>query len=110
MAILLNLRFDATGDWNRLRGSIHSFVRESIWRFLFDAPGRNPELPCRPDGIDSLLAPPGLLVAKAMVVPVMGSAQRYGEFIADLESHGAWLGEPQMVRISRASSADQTRL
>ena len=100
MAILLNLRFDAARDWNRLRGSIHSFVRESIfWRFLFDAPGRNPELPCRPDGIDSLLAPPGLLVAKAMVVPVMGSTERYGELVADLASHRAGLGEPQMVGV-----------
>jgi hypothetical protein len=45
-----------------------------------------------------------------MVVPVMRSAQRYGELVADLASHRAGLSEPQMVCISGASPADQTRL
>jgi hypothetical protein len=45
-----------------------------------------------------------------MVVPVMRSAQRYREFIADLASHRAGLSEPQMVGVSGASAANQTRL
>jgi hypothetical protein len=45
-----------------------------------------------------------------MVVAVMGSAQRYGELVADLEPHRAGLGEPQMVGVGGASSADQTGL
>jgi hypothetical protein len=40
---------------------------------------RNPELPRSPDGIDGLSTPPGGLVAEAMIVPVMGSAQRHCE-------------------------------
>ena len=47
---------------------------------------------------------------KLMVVTVMGSAQRYRELIADLESHRAGLGEPQMVGVGGASPADQTGL
>ena len=45
-----------------------------------------------------------------MVVTVMGSAQRYRELVADLEAHRTGLGEPQMVRVSGASAADQTGL
>ena len=40
----------------------------------------------------------------------MGSAQRYGELVAHLESHRAGLGEPQMVGVGGASPANQTRL
>ena len=40
----------------------------------------------------------------------MGSAQRYGELIADLEAHRAGLGEPQMMGVGGASSTDQTGL
>ena len=54
--------------------------------------------------------PPGLLISEAMVVPVMRSAQRYGEFVADLASHRAGLSEPQMVGVSGASPANQTGL
>jgi hypothetical protein len=45
-----------------------------------------------------------------MDVTVMGSAQRYREFIADLESHCSRLSEAQMVGVSGTSAADQTRL
>jgi hypothetical protein len=45
-----------------------------------------------------------------MDVTVMGSAQGYREFVADLASHRAGLGEPQMMGVSRASPANQTRL
>ena len=40
----------------------------------------------------------------------MGSAQRHRELVADLASHRAGLGEPQMVGVSGASPANQTRL
>jgi hypothetical protein len=55
-------------------------------------------------------APSGLLVATAMVVPVMSSTQRYGEFVADLEFHRARLRESQMVGIGGASPTHQTWL
>jgi uncharacterized protein (DUF2126 family) len=45
-----------------------------------------------------------------MVVPVVRSAQGYREFVADLESHPAGLGEAQMVGVGGASAADQARL
>ena len=40
----------------------------------------------------------------------MGPAERDRELVADLAPHCALLGEPQMVGISRASPAHQTRL
>ena len=49
------------------------------------------------------------LIAEAMVVTVMGSAQGDGELVADLAPHRAGLGEPQMVGVRGASAADQTR-
>ena len=42
-----------------------------------------------------------------MVVPVMRSAQGYGELVADLQPHPARLSEPQMVGVGRASPANQ---
>jgi hypothetical protein len=45
-----------------------------------------------------------------MVVAVMASAQGYRELVAHLASHRAGLREPQVVGISGASAADQTRL
>jgi hypothetical protein len=84
----------------RLRGHVHSFVLEiDFWRHLFD-------LPRHPDRINGLSPPPGGLVAKAMVVPVMRSAQRDREFVADFASHRAGLSESQMVGVSGASAAN----
>jgi hypothetical protein len=45
-----------------------------------------------------------------MVVPVVRSAQRYREFVADLASHRAGLGEPQVMGVGGASPANQTWL
>jgi hypothetical protein len=59
-------------------------------RLLFDAARRNPEHPRRRYGINCLPLPPGDFVAAAVIVTVMGSAWRYGEFVADLAPH-----EPQ---------------
>src|SRR5450755_2027287 len=71
---------------------------------------RNLELPRSPDGIDGLSTPPGGLVAEAMIVAVMGPAERDRELVADLAPHCAGLGKPKMVGVSRASAANQTRL
>ena len=77
---------------------------------FLETPRRSPEPSRRLNGIDSLSTPPGLLISEAMVVPVMRSAQRYGEFVADLASHRAGLGEPQVVGVSGTSPANQTGL
>jgi hypothetical protein len=45
-----------------------------------------------------------------MIVPVMRSAQRYGELITYLASHRAGLSEAQMVGVCGASPANQTGL
>src|SRR5580693_6420604 len=74
----------------------------------FDASRRNPQLPRRTQRIDGLPAPPGLLVTEAMIVPVMRSAKRHGEFVPDLASQRAGLSEPQVVSIGRNSAAYQT--
>jgi hypothetical protein len=67
-------------------GVHHQTVQRCIERALasFHAPRRNPELPRSPDGIDGLSTPAGGLVAEAMIVSVMGSAQRHCEFVADI--------------------------
>ena len=87
-----------------------AWLLQSGVSFSFDAPRRNPELPRRIDRINGLSTPPGDFVSDAMVFPVMSSAQRDREFVADLASHRARLSEPQMVGVSGASPADQTRL
>ena len=73
--------------------------RWQIWWLSFEAAGGDPEFSRRRDGINGLSIPPGLFVAKAMVVPVMGSAQRYGELVADLAFHRAGLSKSQMVGV-----------
>ena len=75
-----------------------------------DAPRRNPEHPRRGHGIDSPSLPPGDFVSDAVEVAVVNSAQRYGEFIADLAPHRPGLGELEMVGVGGASAADQTRV
>jgi hypothetical protein len=76
----------------------------------FDTPGRNPEHPRSPQGIDSPSFPPGDFVSEAVIIAVMRFAQGYRELVAYLASHCAELSEPEMVGVSRASSAEETRL
>ena len=45
-----------------------------------------------------------------MVIPMMRSAQRYGELVADLSSHRARLSETQMVGVGGTPPANQTGL
>ena len=40
----------------------------------------------------------------------MNPAQRYGELVAHLQPHSPRLREPEVVGVSRASTADQARL
>jgi len=44
----------------------------------FDTPRRNPELPRRPEGINGLSIPPGLLVSEAMNVSVIDAYRAKG--------------------------------
>ena len=45
-----------------------------------------------------------------MQVLMVGTAEGYGELIADLAAQGFGLGEAQMVGVGRLSPADQARL
>jgi hypothetical protein len=45
-----------------------------------------------------------------MQLPVMASAERYGELIADLQANAARLRKSKVMRIARLSTADKTRL
>ena len=54
--------------------------------------------------------PPRDLIAGLMKLPMMASTKRDGELVADLEPERPRLCKPQMMRIGRLPSADQTRL
>ena len=45
-----------------------------------------------------------------MEFAVVDPAQRHGEFVTHLQSHSLWLGEFEVVRVSRVSPTDQARL
>ena len=60
--------------------------------------------------IDPCLGPPCGLIARAMDLVVMASAQRYGEFIARLATKRAMLGKAQMMGICGHAAADQAWL
>ena len=60
--------------------------------------------------IDFESFPPRDLIAGLMQLPVMASAERDGEFVADFKAEGSRLSKPQMMRIARLPTADQTRL
>jgi hypothetical protein len=61
-------------------------------------------------GIDFQILPPGHLVAGLMQLPMMTTAERHGEFVADFESERSGLGKPQMMRIGWLPAADQAGL
>jgi hypothetical protein len=62
------------------------------------------------DGIDLQILPPSDLVAGLMSLPMVASAERHSELIADLEADRPRLRKTQVMRISRLPPADQTRL
>src|ERR1700730_2845762 len=89
-------RAEIASKTGRLTLGLHGPARKDGRKLLspsFDSPRRNPKLPRDLHGIDRRTSPPGLLVAKAVVVPVMRSAQRYGEFVADLASERSGLSD-----------------
>ena len=61
-------------------------------------------------GIDPEVFPPALLIARLMQLSMVTTAERHGEFIADLKAHRSRLGKAQMMRVTWLASADQTRL
>ena len=54
--------------------------------------------------------PPLRFVASAVQFAMMATAQRHGEFVADLEAKSSGLGESQMVGIAGLPAADHARL
>src|SRR5207249_9313685 len=62
------------------------------------------------DRINIGLLPPRALVARAMHRPMMPSAERDRELIADLAAQCAWLHVAQMMRIGWLAAAEEARL
>ena len=62
------------------------------------------------ESIDPQALPPGLLIASLMQLSMVTAAERHGELITDLETDRSRLRKPQMMRIGRLPTADQTRL
>jgi hypothetical protein len=69
-----------------------------------------PKRPGDRQRLDLEVCPPGHLVARLMQLPVMSTAERDRELIADFEPNGSRLGKAQMMRIAGLPSTDQTRL
>ena len=63
-----------------------------------------------PKRIDLHVFPPIRFVTFLMQFPVMPSTQRYGELIANFQANAMRLCKSQMMRVTRLSSADKTRL
>ena len=61
------------------------------------------------ESVDPQALPPRLLVASLMQLPMMPTAERHGELIADLKTDCPWLRKAQMVWIGRLPPADQAR-
>jgi hypothetical protein len=60
--------------------------------------------------IDVEVFPPGDFVTGLMQLPMMATAKRHCEFIADFQTNAARLRKPKMMRIARLSPADKTWL
>ena len=61
-------------------------------------------------GIDFQALPPDHFITSLMQLPMMASAQRHCELVADFETQRSRLGKPQMMRIGRLPAADEARL
>ena len=65
----------------------------------------------RPRGADRfLLLPPQSFIAGCMVLLMVDGAERYGEFVADLEPKASGLGEADVMGVARRSPANETGL
>jgi hypothetical protein len=60
--------------------------------------------------IDTHPIPPSNLIATAMGFAMMAAAEWHGELIADFAAKCRWLRESEMVRICRASAANEASL
>ena len=60
--------------------------------------------------IDLQVFPPSRFITCVMQLPVMPTAEWYGELIADFQTNAAGLGKSKMMRVARLSSADKARL
>lgn len=60
--------------------------------------------------IDFESVPPHNFIAGLMKLPVMASAEWHCELIADFKANSSRLSKPQMMRIARLPTTDQTRL
>src|SRR5690242_11303700 len=67
--------------------------------FTRDRMGPGPERSCNREGLNSLALPPRALIALPVKFPVMKTADRDSELVADLTSHGARLGKLHVVGI-----------
>src|SRR5262249_5115002 len=70
-------------------------------------PGPVPQLCGDLDRIDAELLPPQSLVARAVELAVMQTAQRNREFVADLAPERGLLGEAHVVRFGRLTPTDE---
>ena len=61
-------------------------------------------------GIDFQVLPPSYFIAGLMQVPMMTAAQRHCELVADFETQGSGLCEPQVMRIGRLPAANEAGL
>ena len=69
-----------------------------------------PELEGERNWINFVGLPPRRLVALAVELAVVDATERNGELVADPPAEGARLGETQMVRIARRTTAHEARL
>ena len=69
-----------------------------------------PQLPGCAEGVDLQFLPPSDFIAGLMQLPVMASAERDGELIANLDPLCARLREAEMVRVARMAAANKARL
>ena len=57
-----------------------------------------------------MLAPPCRLIAVAVNLTMMSTAERHGELIADFKTQGSGLRKPKVMRIGRLTAADEAGL
>src|SRR5712671_5091858 len=62
------------------------------------------------DRIDSVVLPPGSLVANTVHQPMMDATERNRELVTHLTSQRARLQMPQMMRVARLAAANHARL
>jgi len=70
----------------------------------------NPELPRGADRVDTFSAPPIGFIAGAVQFAMMATAERHGEFVADLDPETSGLRKAQRVGIARLPGTDQAGL